>query len=83
MVKGVSKQVILVQNVDKSLFDQAIFILKDGALAEGVTEEQLMKQAQHAIRKPKQGLPLRYYGPVWAMGGAAATAIVWLLTALG
>lgn len=83
MVKGVSKQVILVQNVDKSLFDQAIFILKDGALAEGVTEEQLMKQAQHAIRKPKRGLPLRYYGPVWAMGGAAATAIVWLLTALG
>ena len=82
MVKGVSKQVILVQNVDKSLFDQAIFILKDGALAEGVTEEQLMKQAQHAIREPGRGVPLRYYGPVWALAGAAATAVAWLLTAL-
>ena len=82
MVKGVSKQVILVQNVDKDLFDQAIFILRDGALGEGITEEQLMKQAQAAIRKPRKRVPLRYYGPVWALGGATATALAWLLTAL-
>lgn len=82
MVKGVSKQVIVVNSVDKNLFDQAIFILKDGALAEGVTEEQLMKQAQAVVRGHGKKLPLRYYGPVWAMGGAFATAAVWLLTVL-
>ena len=36
MVKGISRQVILVPSPDKALFDQAIFILKDNAVSEGV-----------------------------------------------
>ena len=33
MVKGISRQVIVVQSPDKKLFDQAIFILKEDAVA--------------------------------------------------
>ena len=79
MVKGVSRQVIVVQSPDPKLFDQAIFILKDGAVGQGVTDEALLKEAQQAIRSP-QRRKLRYYGPVWACGGAAVTGLVWLVT---
>ena len=82
MVKGISKQVILVQSPDKELFDQAISILKDEAVGQGVTEELLLKEAQRAISGPSRRRKLRYYGPVWAFGGALATGAVWLLTVL-
>ena len=82
MVKGISKQVIVVQSPDKELFDQAIFILKDEAVGQGVTEELLLKEAQKVINAPSKKKHLRYYGPIWACGGAMVTAAVWLLTFL-
>ena len=82
MVKGISKQVILVQNPDRALFDQAIFILKDEAVGEGITEELLLKEAQRAINMPAKQPKLRYYGPAWACGGAVFTALLWLVTTL-
>ena len=80
MVKGVSKQVIVVQNPDKELFDQAIFILKDGAVKQGVTEDALLREARYAIHDPEKKRYLRSYGPMWACGGAAATALIWLVS---
>ena len=80
MVKGISKQVIVVQNPDKELFDQAIFILKDGAVKQGVTEDALLREARQAIHDPEKKRYLRYYGPVWAFGGAAATGLIWLVS---
>ena len=82
MVKGISKQVIVVQSPDKDLFDQAIFILKDEAVGQGITEELLLKEAQKAINMPSRKRQLRYYGPVWACGGALLTGIAWLLTVM-
>ena len=81
MVKGISKQVIVVNSPDKKLFDQAIFILKDEVVSQGVTEDLLLKEAQRVIHVPKKRF-LRYYGPVWACGGAMVTGAVWLLTIL-
>ena len=84
MVKGISRQVIVVQSPGEELFDQAIFILKDEAVTQGVTDEMLMKQAQQAIRgssHPKRR-KLWLYGPVWACGGALVTGLVWLITAI-
>ena len=49
MVKGISRQVIVVHSPDPKLFEQAIFILKDNAVGEGVTDEALLKEAQKAI----------------------------------
>ena len=48
MVKGISRQVIVVHAPSEELFDQAIFILKDEAVTKGVTDEMLLKQAQQA-----------------------------------
>lgn len=84
MVKGISRQVIVVQSPGPELFEQAIFILKDNALGEGVTDEALMKEAQQVIRggKPERKRHLYLYGAVWATGGALVTGLAWLLTAL-
>jgi hypothetical protein len=78
MVKGVSRQVIVVQPPDRKLFEQAIFILRDDAPRQEITEERLLREANLAIRPQ----PAVARGPIWACGGALATALVWLLTTL-
>ena len=81
MVKGISRQVIVVHSPDQKLFEQAIFILRDGAVKdEGVTDEALLKEAKRLIRQGSLSGPREKWGPVWAAGGAALTALVWLLT---
>lgn len=85
MVKGVSRQVIVVQSPDPKLFEQAIFILKDEAVTQGITDELLLKEAQQAIKGPVRSgkkRRLTLYGPVWACGGAVLTGIAWLITVL-
>ena len=84
MVKGISRQVIVVQSPGPELFEQAIFILKDNAVGEGVTDEALMKEAQQVIRggKPEKKRHFYLYGAVWATVGALLTGIVWLATTL-
>lgn len=83
MVKGNSKQVIVVNSPEQKLFEQAIFILKDGVLKEGITDEQLLQEARRAagegtVRKRKR----KIQGPVWACGGALVTGAVWLISML-
>ena len=80
MVKGISRQVIVVDTPEPKLFDQAIFILKDDAVGEGITDEALLKEAKQSIRMPEKKRYLRYYGPVWACGGALVTGLIWLIT---
>lgn len=85
MVKGISRQVIVVQSPDQKLFEQAIFILKDEAVAKsGVTDEMLLKTADKLLRSSdsSNGRIRTLYGPVWACAGALTTALVWLLTVL-
>ena len=80
MVKGISRQVIVVQSPDPKLFEQAIFILKEDALKHGgISDEALLREAGAVIRSRKIS---RLYGPVWACGGALMTAAVWILTAI-
>ena len=85
MVKGISKQVIMVHSPDPKLFEQAIFILKDDAVGEGITDDALLKEARQAIQtydKPSRKRHLYLYGAVWATGGALLTGIAWVLTIL-
>lgn len=84
MVKGISRQVIVVQSPGEELFDQAIFILKDEAVSKGVSDEELLKQARQAIQGGRSGgkRKLWLYGPVWACGGAVITGLVWLVTTI-
>lgn len=83
VVKGVSKQVIVVHSPDPKLFEQAIFILRENA--QTVTDEQLLKEANralHSVRPEKARGGWYLQGAVWACGGAALTGMAWLLTAL-
>lgn len=85
MVKGISRQVIVVQGAEPKLFEQAIFILKDDALGEGITDEALLKEAQAAIRgydRPARNRQIYLHGALWAGGGALVTGLAWLMTVL-
>ena len=85
MVKGISRQVIVVQSPEPKMFEQAIFILNDDAVGEGITDEALLKEAQQAIRgydKPSRKRHFYLYGAFWAAGGALLTGLVWLLSAV-
>ena len=84
MVKGVSRQVIVVHAPDPKLFDQAIFILKDDALnAEGVTDEVLLREAKKLIAGPSSKRKRFWFaGPLWGLAGAAFSSIVWILSLL-
>ncbi len=85
MVKGISRQVIVVHSPEQKLFDQAIFILKDNAVGkEGITDEMLLKSADKLLRSSGGGSKnsKKLYGPVWAIAGALITGIVWLLSVL-
>ena len=83
MVKGTSRQVILVHSPEPKLFEQAIFILKDEAVSQGITEEALMKEAQLVLKgRDTSRKPAHLSGLLWAMGGALVTGLVWLATVL-
>ena len=84
MVKGISRQVIVVNAPEPKLFEQAIFILRDN-MGKGITDETLLKEAQEIIRQ--EGIRGRGYqgllrAALWALSGAAATGFAWVLTAL-
>ena len=81
MVKGVSRQVIVVQSPDRKLFEQAIFILREDVPQQGITEDMLLREARLAARGRKKQ-PQVAPSAIWALVGALATASVWLLTAL-
>ena len=76
MVKGISRQVIVVHSPDPKIYEQAIFILREDA--RDYTDEMLLKEAMQAAQTGKKTLP----APVWMGCGAGLTALVWLLTAL-
>ena len=81
MVKGISRQVIVVHPRGEELFDQAIFILKDTAVQNGFTDEMLMKQANQVLRSTgRSSRKVWNSGPVWACGGAMVMGLAWLLT---
>ncbi len=83
MVKGISRQVILVNDAQTELFEQAIFILKDTRKnKQGITEDALLKEAQWLLHKPRSKRHLWGYGLFWSAVGAAATGLAWLLSVL-
>ena len=82
MVKGISRQVIVVEAPEPKLFDQAIFILKDD-MGEGVTDEVLLKEARQIIQGGDRAYRKRriwLYGAFWAAAGALATAAAWIVS---
>lgn len=85
MVKGISRQVIVVHSPDPKLFEQAIFILKDEAVGKaGITDELLLREANKIINTPKikRSRLWLYSCILWTACGAALTGLVWALSLL-
>ena len=89
MVKGITRQVILVKSPDPKLFEEAIFLVKEEALAkEGVGVDEILREARQAAdgyltqnrrwNRKLRALP----GPVWGAAGAAAASLCWGLALL-
>lgn len=86
MVKGNTRQVIVVKAPDTKLFDQAIFLLKEDALEKsGVGERELLEQARryadgylysNTTQKHRRKLPPFF----WLAMGAAPIGLAWLAT---
>ncbi len=78
MVKGTSRQVIVVHAPEEKLFDQAIFLLRDGAVGDGVSDEALLREAKRYLEVPgRRKHNWLHNGPVW---GAAGAGLAWLLS---
>ena len=87
MVKGITRQVILVKSPDPKLFEEAIFIVKEEALSrEGVSADQVLRQARQAAdgylkgsrawnrtMRGLAGLPAL----VWGAAGALLASCLW------
>lgn len=76
MVKGVSRQVVVIHTPDTKLYEQAIFILRDDA--PHVSDDVLLREAMQAAQRAKRHIP----GWIWAACGAGVTGIIWLVTGL-
>ena len=80
VVKGISKQVIIVQSPEQKLFEQAIFILKEDAVGAGITDDMLMKEAQKVLRSGAKSREKELGNrPLWAVGGALFIGLLWLV----
>ena len=83
MVKGITRQVILVKSPDPNLFEEAIFIVKEEALTrEGVTADQVLQQARQAadgyLRRGRiEARGSQWIAPMWGVGGAVISSIFW------
>ena len=62
LVKGVSRQVIVVKAPDPRFFEQAIFILKEDAFGRGVTADDVLQEAPDVrTNEPDNKSPIPEY----------------------
>lgn len=85
MVKGVSKRVILVKAPDPKYFEEAIFVLREEAFGQGVSAEQVLREARQAAKSYLRGStrPGKWFrqipAPAYAAAGALAATAAWSL----
>ena len=79
MVKGVSRQVVMVRPKDDAVFEQAIFFLRENAAE--VTEQELLRQAGEAVQ-PKERVLRPGHLAASFLAGAGTAGLAWLLTVL-
>ncbi len=88
MVKGVARQVIVVRQPDRRLFEQAIFIVKEDAVEGGVTAQQVLSEATRVAKGyVKRGRTEGKNGLLWGVCGvllgAALASILWAIFLFG
>ena len=85
MVKGISRQVVVIESPDPKLFEQAIFIVRNDAFREGVTARALVQEARRVARnctdgRTRESLWNRFLPWITAFIGGGFVAVAWLLT---
>ena len=85
MVKGITRRVVVIKSPDPHVFDEAIFIVKEDAFHRGVTNDEILREAQDTaanyIKSCRgKGILAKLPPPAFTAIGAAATGLVWLLT---
>lgn len=80
MVKGTTRQVIVVRPQESDVFEQAIFLLREEALEQhGVTEQALLDEARRLAAAPPSARPRRHIPALlYAAMGAACVGLAWL-----
>lgn len=81
MVKGTTRQVIVVRPQESDLFEQAIFLLREEALEQhGVTEQALLEEARPPLppHRPSARPHRRIPAFLYAAMGAASVGLAWL-----
>ena len=87
MVKGMTRQVVVVRSPDQKLFEQAIFLVRSDAQVEGVSDTELLRQAREAANvctaeEPGTGKRKRVNAVLGALSGGALVGLVWFLTTI-
>ena len=49
MVRGCQKKIIYLKNTDSEVFDEAYFVLTDKAIDEGISERDMLKEANKIL----------------------------------
>lgn len=79
MVKGTTRQVIVVKSPDPDLFDQAIFLIKEKALASGgISDQELLLQARQVCQQANNHHCTLFRNLLWGSIGAVGASIAWL-----
>ncbi|MBQ9492513.1 MAG: hypothetical protein IJR54_02095 [Oscillibacter sp.] len=84
MVKGISRQVVVIDSPDQKLFEQAIFIVRNDAFREGVTARALVQEARRVARncageRKQEPLWNRFLPWITAFLGGGCVGVAWLL----
>ncbi len=86
MVKGVSRQVVVVSAPDEKLFEQAIFLVRSDISGEGVTSSALVREARRITKDCAAGRARRFTPSLSpqlsALLGASIVGLAWILVTL-
>ncbi len=84
MIRGISKQVIVMEGNSRDFFESAIFILNEDCIKSGVGEKELLQQAKAALSDVHTGTERsqKWNRMLWAFGGFFVSCGLWLLTLL-
>ncbi len=75
MIKGVSRRVIVVKAPDRRFFEEAIFIVREGAMsASGVTADQVVEEARRVADDFVRKNGCKWYQKIPAPGYVALGA---------
>ena len=84
MIKGISRRVIVVKSPDRRFFEEAIFIVREGAMSGGgVTAEQVVEEARRVadgfVKRSKSRWYQRIPAPGYVAVGAVIATVCWSL----